>query len=114
MLEAIQGEGLIANAAARGAQLMTGLKRFQAEDERIGDVRGPGLMIGVEFVTDRATRAPDGKTPDALLAACADDGLLVLSCGPAHQVIRWIPPIDVTAAEVDEALSTFWTALGRV
>jgi 4-aminobutyrate aminotransferase len=114
VLEAIQGEGLIANAAARGAQLMAGLKRFQAEDERIGDVRGPGLMIGVEFVTDRATRAPDGKTPDALLAACADEGLLVLSCGPAHQVIRWIPPIDVTAAEVDEALSMFWTALGRV
>ena len=46
-------EGLVANAAARGAELRAGLARIAAEDERIGDVRGPGLMIGVEFVTDR-------------------------------------------------------------
>jgi 4-aminobutyrate aminotransferase len=114
VLQTIQNEGLVANAAARGAQLMAGLKRFQAEDDRIGDVRGPGLMIGVEFVTDRTTRAPDGRTPDALIARCADEGLLVLSCGPSHQVVRWIPPIDVSAAEIDEALATFWSALGKV
>jgi 4-aminobutyrate aminotransferase-like enzyme len=71
-------------------------------------------MIGVEFVTDRATREPDGELAEAMVAACADDGLLVLSCGPAHQVIRWIPPIDVSAAEVDEALAIFWGALGKV
>ncbi len=114
VLQTIQHEGLVANAAARGAQLLAGLKRFQAEDDRIGDVRGPGLMIGVEFVTDQASRTPDGRTPDALLAQCADEGLLVLSCGPQHQVVRWIPPIDVTEAEIDEALATFWSALGKV
>ena len=114
VLETIRDERLIENAAARGEQLRAGLARFAAEDDRIGDVRGPGLMIGVEFVRDRATREPDGATADALVARCADDGLLVLSCGPAHQVIRWIPPIDATAAEVDEALAIFWTALGAV
>jgi len=114
VLETIEHQGLIANAAERGRQLSAGLERFQAEDVRIGDVRGPGLMVGVEFVTDRATRAPDGTTAEAMIARCADDGLLVLSCGPAHQVIRWIPPIDVTEAEIDEALAIFWDALGKV
>ena len=85
-----------------------------AEDARIGDVRGPGLMIGVEFVKDRATAEPDGATADALVAQCADDGLLVLSCGAAHQVVRWIAPIDATAAEIDEGLAIFWGALGKV
>lgn len=114
VLETIRDERLIEHVAARGEQLRAGLARFAAEDDRIGDVRGPGLMIGVEFVRDRTTREPDGATADALVARCADDGLLVLSCGPAHQVIRWIPPIDVTSAEVDEALAIFWTALGAV
>ena len=114
VLDTIEREGLVANAAARGMELRAGLERFQAEDARIGDVRGPGLMIGVEFVTDRASREPDGELAEAMVAACADDGLLVLSCGPAHQVIRWIPPIDVSAAEVDEALAIFWGALGKV
>jgi len=114
VLETIEGQGLIANAAARGEQLSAGLQRFQAEDGRIGDVRGPGLMVGVEFVKDAASGEPDGATADALVAQCADDGLLVLSCGRAHQVIRWIPPIDVSAAEIDEALAIFWGALGKV
>ena len=100
VLRTIQDEGLIANAAARGEQLRAGLARFAAEDDRIGDVRGPGLMIGVEFVRDRGTREPDGATADALVARCAGDGLLVLSCGPSP-VIRWIPPLDASAAEVD-------------
>jgi 4-aminobutyrate aminotransferase-like enzyme len=114
VLETIERDGLVANAAARGEQLSAGLERFRAEDVRIGDVRGPGLMVGVEFVTDRATREPDGATAEAMVARCADDGLLVLSCGPDHQVIRWIPPLDVSEAEIDEGLSIFWAALGKV
>jgi 4-aminobutyrate aminotransferase len=114
VLETIEREGLVANAAARGEQLSAGLARFRAEDARIGDVRGPGLMVGVEFVVDRATREADGATADAMVARCADDGLLVLSCGPDHQVIRWIPPLDVSEAEIDEGLAIFWAALGKV
>jgi 4-aminobutyrate aminotransferase-like enzyme len=68
----------------------------------------------VEFVTDPVTREPDGATAEAMVARCADDGLLVLSCGPAHQVVRWIPPIDASAGEIDEALAIFWAALGKV
>ena len=111
VLETIREESLVANAAVRGAELTAGLGRIAAEDERIGDIRGPGLMVGVEFVRDRATREPDGLLPDRLSAACADAGLLVLTCGRSHEVVRWLPPIDVTAAEIAEAVEIFGEAL---
>ena len=110
VLEEIRERDLVANAAARGAELSAGLREIAARDERIGDVRGPGLMIGVEFVKDRATREPDGPTCEAVIQGCADEGLLVLSCGVEHNVIRWIPPLDVTSEEIAEALAIF----GRV
>ena len=107
VLEEIRERDLVANAAARGAELSAGLRAIAARDARIGDVRGPGLMIGVEFVTDRATREPDGSTCEAVIGGCADEGLLVLSCGVQHNVIRWIPPLDVTIEELAEALAIF-------
>ena len=114
VLDTIEGQGLVANAAARGRELTAGLGRLMAEDERIGDVRGPGLMVGVEFVTDRRTKTPDGALVDRLVARSADLGLLVLSCGLSHQVVRWIPPLDVSAAEIAEALEIFGEALRTV
>jgi 4-aminobutyrate aminotransferase len=111
VLETIEDEGLVFNASGRGQELTQGLYRLMAEDERIGDVRGPGLMIGVELVKDRATKEPDGDLATALVARCAELGLLVLSCGLAHQVVRWIPPIDAAAAEISEAVEIFGEAL---
>jgi 4-aminobutyrate aminotransferase len=113
VLEVIRDEGLIENTTARGAELTAGLARIAAEDDRIGDIRGPGLMVGVEF-TDRATGTPDGALPDRLMAACADNGLLVLSCGQVHETIRWIPPIDVTAGEIAEAVEIFEETLASI
>jgi 4-aminobutyrate aminotransferase len=104
VLATIQAEGLVENAAVRGAELTRGLEAMAAEDPRIGDIRGRGLMIGIEFVKDRSTREPDGALVEALVAGCADAGLLVLSCGRDHNVIRLIPPVDVSPAEVGEAL----------
>jgi 4-aminobutyrate aminotransferase len=114
VLDTIEAEGLVANAAARGAELSAGLGRLAAEDERIGDVRGPGLMVGVEFVAKPGSRAPDGALVDRLIARSADLGLLVLSCGLAHQVVRWIPPLDVSSAEISAALELFGEALRTV
>jgi 4-aminobutyrate aminotransferase len=111
VLDTIEGEGLVANAAARGAELSSGLARLKAEDERIGDVRGPGLMIGVEFVADAKTKAPDGDLANRVVAKAADLGLLVLTCGQQHQVIRWIAPLNVTPAEIAEGLELFGEAL---
>jgi 4-aminobutyrate aminotransferase-like enzyme len=67
-------------------------------------------MVGLEFVKDRATREPDGVTCEAVIQRCAEEGLLLLSCGLHHNVVRWIPPLDVTSDEIAEALLIF----GRV
>jgi 4-aminobutyrate aminotransferase len=111
VLETIRDEGLVANAVARGAELVTGLEAIAAEDDRIGDIRGLGLMIGVEFVRDRATREPDATLPDRLIEACAEAGLLVLTCGSSHQVVRWVPPLNVDAAEIAEGVEIFGETL---
>jgi 4-aminobutyrate aminotransferase len=114
VLETIQSEGLVTNAAEHGPELLSGLRALMERDSRIGDVRGPGLMIGVEFVKDRATREPDGAMGDAVIARCADEGLLLLTCGAGHNVVRWIPPLDVTGAEIDEGLATFGRVLSAL
>ena len=96
----------------RGAELVSGLGKVAAEDDRIGDIRGLGLMVGVEFVRNPVTREPDATLPDRLMAACADAGLLVLTCGSSHQVVRWIPPLNVDAGEIAEGVEIFGEALG--
>jgi 4-aminobutyrate aminotransferase len=114
VLRTIEEQGLVANAAARGAELKDGLASLMAEDDRIGDVRGIGLMVGVELVKDRATRDPDTETCEALIQACADQGLLVLNCGTHHNVIRFLPPIDATADEIARGLELFRAGLESV
>ncbi len=111
VLETIRDEDLVANARARGAELSGGLRELMADFPGIGDVRGPGLMIGVEFVKDRATREPDGETAEAVAARASEAGLLLINCGIHHEVIRWIPPLDVTVPEIEEALGLFEGAL---
>jgi 4-aminobutyrate aminotransferase len=111
VMNTIAEQKLVANAAARGAELTAALKALMARDDRIGDVRGRGLMVGVEFVRDRATRDPDTDTCEALILACADQGLLVLNCGTHHNVIRFLPPIDVTAEEIATGVDLFAAAL---
>jgi 4-aminobutyrate aminotransferase len=113
VLQTIADEDLVANARARGSELVTGLGKIAAEDDRISDIRGLGLMIGVEF-RDPATGGPDGVLPDRLMAATADAGLLVLTCGRQHEVVRWIPPLDVTAAEIAEAVEIFGESLAGI
>lgn len=108
VLEVLHDEDLVANAAARGAELTAGLQALAAEDPRIGDVRGPGLMIGVEMIKDPS--APDVALGSAMSEACAERSLLVLTCG-AGNVVRWIPPLDVERAEIEEGLGVFQQAL---
>ena len=109
----IADEGLIENARVRGAELRAGLEAIARDDARIGDVRGPGLMLGVELVKDRATREPD-PIGDPLIERCADAGLLLLTCGAHHNIVRWIPPLDVTSAEIAEALGIFRAQLAAI
>ncbi|WP_242906854.1 aspartate aminotransferase family protein [Actinomadura terrae] len=106
-LEVVRDEGLVDNAARRGARLSDGLRKVAADHPVIGDVRGLGLMQASEFTT------PDGE-PDAATAARAqraasDRGLLLLTCGAFGNVVRMIPPLIVDDAQVDAALE-LWAA----
>jgi 4-aminobutyrate aminotransferase len=114
VMRTIEEQGLVANAAARGDELQAALKSLMAEDDRIGDVRGAGLMIGVELVKDQSTREPDTATSEALITAAADHGLLILNCGTHHNVIRFLPPIDVTSEEIGRGAQLFRAALRSI
>jgi 4-aminobutyrate aminotransferase len=92
-----------ANAAAVGAYFMERLRELQSRHEVIGEVRGRGLMIGAELVTDRASRAPARELAEAVLHRAFHNGLILLSCGAS--TVRFMPPLMITRADVDEALS---------
>jgi 4-aminobutyrate aminotransferase len=110
-IDVLRQEKLVENAAARGAQLLDGLRDLQAEYPIIGDVRGVGLMVATEF-TD-ANGQPDGAMATAVQQACLRRNLLLLTCGSYGNVIRWIPPLVVTAGQIDEALTIFNEALAE-
>ncbi len=111
-IKAMKKENMLQNAQIRGAQLMDGLKQIQRDFPVIGDVRGLGLMIGVEFSIPN--RKPDKKTAKAVLHACLDQKLLLLTCGTWDNTIRWIPPLIVNEDEINQALKIFRQALDIV
>ncbi len=104
--------GLAANAAAMGARLLAGVKRLAARHDRIGDVRGAGLFIGVEFVKDRKTKEPASELVGRLEQLAFAKGLLLLGCG--HSVIRIAPPLVLNAYDVDKGLEIFGACLAEL
>ena len=107
-LELVQRE-YAANAAAVGEYFMARLRELQQRFPCIGDVRGKGLMIGVELVSDRASKAPARALCDAVLTRAFHNGLLLLACGVS--TLRFIPPLMINRAHVDEALQLTERAL---
>ena len=104
-------EGLVQNAAERGAQLMDGLHEIQSRHPAIGDVRGLGLMVGAEF-TDPETRRPATDVAKRVIQHCLEEGhLILMGCGPYGNTVRWIPPLVVTEAQIDEGLTIFERAV---
>jgi 4-aminobutyrate aminotransferase len=95
--------GLVENARRMGERLMTGLVRLKAKHSTIGDVRGRGLFIGVEFVHDARSRAPAPKVVEAVVHAAFGKGLLLLPCG--ESVLRLAPPLVIDDYDVDTALT---------
>ena len=102
-------EGLVANAAETGRYLKEQLAQIQKRHAQIGDVRGLGLMIGVEFIQPGADRALDRHRRDQVVQKCFETGLLLLGCGEA--TIRFCPPLIVTREDVDTAVMIFEAAV---
>jgi 4-aminobutyrate aminotransferase len=105
-------ERLIANAADVGAHLMAGLKGLSDRHPLVGDVRGRGLMVGVELVRDRQTKERASEERNAVVLAAFKRGLLVLGAG--KNAIRFSPPLVLTRDQADEAVRIFDEALGEV
>src|SRR5690606_36693498 len=102
VLDAIEGEGLRANAAAMGARLVSALERLAERHAAITAVRGAGLMIGVAIAgADATARVVNGMR---------EAGVLISSCGREHNVLKIRPPLTVGAAEIDLVADT----LGQV
>jgi len=116
-IRAMRDEDMLSNATRRGAQLATGLRKLQEEYPVIGDVRGLGLMVGAEFRTPERKPStslrprPDKPTAKAIIHACEERGLLLLTCGPWDNTIRFIPPLIVTEKQMSDALGIFSEAL---
>ncbi|SDM99429.1 aspartate aminotransferase family protein [Allokutzneria albata] len=111
-LSVIKDEGLVENAASRGEQLLAGARLIADKTPRIGDVRGLGLLVGSEFTTSDGE--PDNPTAQAAQKAAAERGLLLLTCGAHMNVVRMIPPLIVTAEQIDEALEIWADAVASV
>jgi 4-aminobutyrate aminotransferase len=102
-------EQYVANAAEVGEYAMEALEEIQARHPSIGDVRGKGLMIGVEFVKDQSTKEPNEALRDMIEKHGFEHGLLLLGCGKS--TIRLAPPLCITKQEIDEGLEIFEYAL---
>jgi 4-aminobutyrate aminotransferase len=105
-------DGLIDNAAVMGDYLMTRLRDLQTRHPLIGDVRGRGLMIGVDLVTDPHSHKPNKAAREAVVDECFARDLLLLGAGQSS--IRIIPPLNITHDLCDEMLTKFEAALAAV
>lgn len=104
--------GLVANARIRGEELMARLHRMQGDYECIGDVRGKGLMVGVEFVKDRITKERASDWRNEIVRTAFEKGLLLLGCG--ENTIRFCPALTISSEEIDTGLSIFEEAVAEV
>lgn len=109
-LDLLEG-GLMANASKIGTYLLSKLKKLKKTHPLIGDIRGIGLMIGMELVTNRKTRQPASRAVEEIVNDAFKKGLLLLSCG--ESVIRFAPPLIIDRDFVDKSVDIFSEVLSR-
>ena len=101
VLDVIEAEGIPARVAAVGAYLAGGLRRLAAEHAAIGDVRGAGLFMGVDLVTDRQSRAPDRDLATRVVNGLRERRVLISASGPGGNVLKIRPPLAFTKDNAD-------------
>jgi 4-aminobutyrate aminotransferase len=104
-------EGLLPHARQLSAHAFDRLGKLEVAHDTIGEVRGLGLMIGIELVKDPESREPDADAMKFVSQYALEHELIVISCGPDRNVIRFIPPLITTVDELDQAIDTIYTAL---
>lgn len=111
VLQVIEDEQLQSNAKVAGEALLQHLHKLQEKFNCLGDVRGSGLMLGMEFVTDRESKTPDPKTTAAVFESCRAQGLILSKSGPHQSVLRMVPPLCLTLDDVQEVATGLDRAL---
>jgi len=108
-IDAIKGQGLLENAGRVGAYAMGRLNSLKKKYPSIGDVRGIGLMIGVELV--KKDGSPDTRLMKHVLKECEKRGLIIVECGRHKNIARFMPPLVVTKAQMEDAIGIFEESL---
>ncbi len=114
MLEVIERDKLQANSLKTGARIAAGLEKLKARHNIIGDVRGQGLLLGLELVKDRKTKEPAREETAQVVETCRDLGLLLGKGGLWGQTIRIAPPMCVGAPDADFLIDALDAALSKL
>jgi 4-aminobutyrate aminotransferase-like enzyme len=114
VIDFIDDNNLLINAAETGAHLRGRLEELQTKHSLIGDVRGMGLMQAIELVEDRETRAPAPEATAALMEAARENRLLIGKGGMYGNVIRISPPLNISKSDVDDFAMRLDASLERV
>jgi 4-aminobutyrate aminotransferase len=108
-IEVIQKEGIMDQAAETGGYILDALAEIQTRHHTIGDIRGRGLMVGIEFVEDKGSKIRNPLVRDRVIQSAFESGLLLIPCGPNS--IRMTPPLNISRELTDEGLMIFEEAL---
>jgi 4-aminobutyrate aminotransferase-like enzyme/Ser/Thr protein kinase RdoA (MazF antagonist) len=114
VLEVIEREGLMARAAETGGYLLGRLADLAQRHSSVGDVRGLGLFLGVELVSDRERKVPDGRLASFLANRIRDKGVLLSTDGPDHNVLKIKPPMCFGRTDADQLVTALESALSEV
>jgi 4-aminobutyrate aminotransferase-like enzyme len=106
VLDIIDDEGLVENARLMGDALLSGLQKLQDKHEVIGDVRGCGLFIGLDLVTDRTARTPGTKIADYVKNRLREHRILIGTEGPFNNILKIRPPLTIEADDIEMILTT--------
>jgi 4-aminobutyrate aminotransferase len=111
-IDVIREESLLEKTSSRGDMILDRLRRLSVKHPVIGQVRGHGFMIGIEFVQPDC--APDTASCEKVINYCLEEGLILINCGIDRNIIRCIPPLTTTDQELDTALTIFEEGVRRL
>ena len=114
VLDVIEEEGLQNRAAVLGRRFLEGLRGIADRHEVVGDVRGRGLFLGIEFVHDRSTLVPAADVASNVVQRMRERGVLLSTDGPLHNVVKIKPPMTLGEEDVDMALRLLDEVLGHL
>lgn len=113
VLKILRESGLQENAKTVGKALLNRLHELKDKHSSIGDVRGSGLMLAIEFVADRKTKEPDRDTAASVFELCREQGIILSKSGPTQSCLRMVPPLCLTLEDVEQVAEKLDSALSN-